>query len=115
VTVALAPIAALLAAAGCSAATEAPRQQEPAALALARQIGADCAARGGSAAGQEQAEARRTALAGAVTPARLAAVTSIAGEQPARVVDRAGVLGAAAERDLAERSRCSRRRRPIRW
>jgi uncharacterized protein len=50
-------------------------------------------------------QARQAALAAATAPERVEQVARIAGEQPARVVDRADVLDRRAERDIAARSR----------
>lgn len=79
---ALAPLAAALLAAGCSAAPEQSRQ-EPA----------------------DRASQYCVAPAGSATPELLELVTRIAGGRADRIVDRAEVLSAAAEEELAERSR----------
>jgi uncharacterized membrane protein YgcG len=94
---------ALLASACSAEVVEAPDQQPEPAM-LARAAAEDCLSRraGGDPAAME---ARRAALANATAPERVEQVAQLAGEQPARVVDRAQVLELEVERAIAARSR----------
>jgi uncharacterized membrane protein YgcG len=99
-----AAIAGALLAAACMGQAPQADAPEPEPAMLARAAAEDCLSRRGGG-DPKLAEARRAALASATAPERLEQVAKIAGEQPARVVDRAELLGRRAERDIAARSR----------
>ena len=97
---ALAPLAAALLGAACSGSDDQAERQQPAAL-LTRAAHD----RPGAVAGDPaRLERRRAALMSALTPERLDAAASIAGERQGWIVDRAQVLSDEAERALAARS-----------
>lgn len=100
-----AAIAGALVACGCAAESAPPAEQpqlQPARLAQA--AAEDCLDRS-ALRDPAAAEARRAALVDATAPERVEQVAQLAGEQPARVADRAQILDPAVERALAAKSR----------
>jgi uncharacterized membrane protein YgcG len=97
-------MAGALLAGACMAGAPPAAEQPPEPAMLARAAAEDCLSRQ---ADRDPAavQARQAALAAATAPERVEQVARIAGEQPARVVDRADVLNRRAERDIAARSR----------
>jgi uncharacterized membrane protein YgcG len=99
-----AAIAGALLACACTAQVPQAAEQQPEPATLARAAAEDCLSR--RAEGDPAAvEALRAALENATAPGRVEQVATVAGEQPARVVDRAQVLDSQVERAIAARSR----------